>query len=437
MTALADRLRAIVAAVPGDTRRPGPFGPVMGESECPPDDVADILGGTWCGSGGHRFLVIDRTYRPGHRHGRLTLLDHTLPEDPDPWRVLLAQAAAISDTAAARRALFIDLETTGLAGGAGTCAFLVGCGWFEGCAFLVRQFLLTSPAAERELLDALAAFAATAHVVVSYNGKTFDLPLIETRFLFNRMPPPFGELPHLDMLHTARRLWREDASDETPGARSCRLSVLEQSVCGHVRDDDVPGFEIPSRYFHYVRTGDPRPLAGVIEHNRLDLLSLAFLTARAARLVEEGPVFARTAREAVGLGRLYERAGMGSRARACFARASGLDEAGGLPGAEATRAEALCAYARLARRERDHVDAAAAWRMLLEMPECPPRLLCESAEALAVHHEHRLRDPRAARALALKSVPVHATPAHQHALRHRLARLDRKMDSSGAAAALF
>ncbi len=314
---------------------------------------------------------------------------------------------------------------------------------------------MSSYTAERLLLETLAELAASAHLVVSYNGKTFDLPLIETRFLFNRLATPFAGIPHLDMLHPARRLWRADDGGGVPVATNCRLSVLEQTVCGHTREGDVPGFEIPGRYFHYVRTGDPRPLQGVVEHNRLDLLSLALMTARAAQLVEEGPASVKTVREAVGLGRLYERAGMRTKARACFARACGMDGATpvGRVHSDVGRVlldpavgvhsnvgrvrldaadtdavvEALWAYALLCRRDRDYRDAAAAWQQLIEMHRCPPHVFREATEALAVHHEHRLRDPGAAMTFAMKSLPFQGTPARRQALDHRVTRLNRKL----------
>ena len=214
--------------------------------------------------------------------------------------------------------------------------------------------------------------------------------------------------------------------DDGPGGSSCRLSALEATVCGHVREDDVPGSEAPMRYFHYVRTGDARPLAGVFEHNRLDLLSLAMLTSRAAQLADEGVPLLKTAREAVGLGQLLERSGDVANARRCFARAAGIDEAP-LPGDEVSRAEAMHGYAALCRRERRYAEAAGAWRRLLELRRCPPRLVRSAAEALAVHHEHRLRDPRTARSFALRSAHLQASSARQQALQHRLARLDRKL----------
>ena len=432
MTSLADKLRGIVAAVPA-SRRPvqetSTSASVIGESamRAGADAVAEILGGNWVDVGGHRVLVVDRAYRPGHRHGHMTLVDHVLPEH-DRWRgtFLTSRSAAGSTGSSERhRQLFIDLETTGLAGGAGTYAFLVGCAWFDDCVFHVRQLFMSSAAIEPSLLEMLTTLAASADLIVSFNGKSFDLPLIETRYLFHRRATPFADLPHLDMLHAARRLWRAD-EDDGPGGSSCRLTTLEATVCGHVREDDVPGSEAPMRYFHYVRTGDARPLAGVFEHNRLDLLSLAMLTSRAAQLADEGVPLLKTAREAVGLGQLLERSGDVVNARRCFARAAGIDETP-LPGDDVSRAEAMHGYAALCRRERRYAEAAGAWRRLLELRRCPPRLVRSAAEALAVHHEHRLRDPRTARSFALRSAPLQASSSRQQALQHRLARLDRKL----------
>src|SRR5687768_16501558 len=144
------------------------------------------------------------------------------------------------------RLLFLDLETTGLAGGAGTYAFLVGCGWFERGGFRVRQYLLTGFGAERALLHEVAELSSQASGVATYNGKTFDVPLMETRFLFHRMRATFAGIPHVDMLHPARRLWKHAGSGEhllpraaDPPVSSCRLTSLERTLLGHVRDGDV------------------------------------------------------------------------------------------------------------------------------------------------------------------------------------------------------
>jgi uncharacterized protein YprB with RNaseH-like and TPR domain len=399
-------------------RRRGAAGPVQAD----PASASEILGGDLRDG----YMVVDRRYPPGHRHGRVSVAD-SLPSSDSPWNAL---GLLLDGSAPGGRLVFVDLETTGLAGGAGTCAFLVGCGWFDGASFRVRQLFLSAYAGERALLDALREVAGDAATIVSYNGKSFDLPLIETRFLFHRMETPFAGIPHIDMLHPARRLWRAD--DDDTGTTACRLTNIEATQLGYVREDDVPGFEIPARYFHYVRTGDARPLCGVLEHNRLDILSLAMVTARAAQLIEDGPAAARTAREALGLGRLYERAARNDEAREAFSRAAAMT-----PADPATRAEALRACAVLARRARQYEESAAAWRRLLDIRRCPPRLAREAAEALAVHHEHRLRDLEAARRFALDSLQFNGSRTRTAAVQHRLARIDRKLGGQAASAPLF
>ena len=428
---LAERLRDVCGANPlGSPREP--------ERLAPHDSIAETLGGEWREGRGQRYLIVDRTYHAGYRLGRVAVAD-CLPE-AGRWPRLELLLTEPSAGIPMGPALFLDLETTGLAGGAGTYAFLVGCGWFDGGVFRVRQFVLTSFAAERPLLEEVAALVRAAGVLVTYNGKTFDAPLIDTRFLFHRLAAPCTGVTHLDLLHPARRLWSpsrlrrsgESRRSLSEGGRpatdvhldeagSCRLSLIEQAVLGHMREDDVPGFEIPSRYFQFVRTGDARGLDGVLEHNRLDLLALAMLTARAGQLLEEGAPAAGTAREALGLGRLYERGGLFDDARACFVRAIDFDDD------LHVRVEALRAYAILSRRERRYGDAADAWRRMLSAHQCPPQWAQEATEALAVHHEHRARDLVAARRFAVQALQFNVTRSRAHAVHHRLARIDRKL----------
>src|SRR5262249_52561928 len=159
-------------------------------------------------------LAIDRRYEATRWHGGVQIGDCDV-EDRTFLHVLDPALAIPSNEAAARRTIFIDLETTGLSGGAGTLAFLVGGGFFDLGAFQVRQFVLTSHAAERALLAAVADFFEGADLIVSYNGKTFDVPVMETRWMFHRIGMPLEGVPHFDMLHPARRLWkrREDTED--------------------------------------------------------------------------------------------------------------------------------------------------------------------------------------------------------------------------------
>ena len=412
MSSFADRLRGVLGPGAEGSRGQDPRSRIPD----PGTDAADVLGGDWREVRGQKFLVVDRKYVPGYRHGRVSVAD-CLP----PWNRFNVLGGVEG------KLLFLDLETTGLAGGAGTYAFLVGCGWFElpspeasagqaEACFRLRQFFLADFAAERALLESVAELADGAACVVTYNGKTFDLPLIETRFVLQRMSTPFADLPHVDMLHPARRMWRENDVE-------CRLTTLERALCGLEREGDVPGFEIPSRYFRYVRSGDARPLEAVLEHNRLDIVSLAMLTARAAQLLDDGPPAAATSREALGMARLYERAGLVAEALAAFDRATQA-------AATAVRADALRAQAILLRRLGRYEEAASSWRDLLATRECTESYAREAAEALAVHHEHRARDLEAARQFALQSLRCQATRARQEATKYRLARIERKLGAA-------
>jgi hypothetical protein len=167
------------------------------------------------------------------------------------------------------RALFIDTETTGL-GGAGAIAFLLGMAWFDADGRLnVEQLLLRSPADEPAQLDALSERLAAAELLVSYNGKAFDWPLLKGRYVMNRREMP-RELPHLDLLHIGRRLHRARLG-------ACRLKTLESEVLGYDRGIDVEGADVPARYAHFLRTGDEQALREVVEHNAWDVVSMAAL----------------------------------------------------------------------------------------------------------------------------------------------------------------
>jgi uncharacterized protein YprB with RNaseH-like and TPR domain len=170
-----------------------------------------------------------------------------------------------------QRWAFLDTETTGLAGGSGTCAFLVGIGRITPDGFRVRQFFMRDYPEEASMLDAIRHALAGVDILITYNGKCFDIPLLETRYRLARSHPPFSRLPHLDLLYGARRLWRLRFD-------SCKLTELETRILGHERHDDVPGELIPQIFFDYVRTGRALRLAPVFKHNALDIVTLACLT---------------------------------------------------------------------------------------------------------------------------------------------------------------
>jgi len=292
---------------------------------------------------------------------------------------------------------------------------------------------------ERAVLADLAAWAAAHGALVTYNGKTFDVPLIETRFLFHRLAFPLANTPHLDVLHAARRLWRgrPTTAGPDPDESSCSLAVLEKHLAGLHRVGDVPGFEIPSRYFQFVRDGDARPLEAVLEHNRLDLISLAAVMARALTLISRGPLESASPHECFGLARLYERAGAHDNAEGALLRS--IDLAKRIGTEPEVCGDALRRLAWLRRRGGRVHEAAEAWRELAALPRCAAGLRREAKEALAIYHEHRSRDLGTARSLVLDVLMDDPGGRRREEAEHRLQRLDRKIavrEQGGLVAAL-
>jgi uncharacterized protein YprB with RNaseH-like and TPR domain len=290
---LRDRLREALGVRPAPERpRPPAPGPRPPDSDL--NDAHHYLPGFWQDTPAGRVFVIERRFELEHRHGRLAL-GRLLQTPTELWaRIGREPALAGVDP---RRVAFVDTETTGLAGGTGTLAFLVGMGHFLDGHFRLRQYFLADLGQERAMLRALADYLDGFEAVVTFNGKTFDLPLLETRLLLSRMRPSLTALPHLDLLHPARRLYRDRLE-------SCRLGQLEQSLLGLVRVEDVPGYEIPSLFFRYMRTRRFRALLPVFEHNALDVLSLVTLTVHLAQLF--GGDTRLTASDRLALGRTCE-----------------------------------------------------------------------------------------------------------------------------------
>ncbi len=210
---------------------------------------------------------------------------------------------------------FLDTETTGLARGAGTLAFLIGVGVWDGEALALHLVFLQDPAQEAGALRYVADVLDTASGLVTFNGLGFDVPILESRFILNRLPPRWSTLPHLDLLSTARSLWRDHLS-------SRRLIVLEDEILEIARDEeDVPSWMIPALYRQYLAEGETSEMARVFYHNRVDVLSLVSLLVHVARLVEAPESLAPAAAEWVGLGRIYQKAGHQARALAAWERA--------------------------------------------------------------------------------------------------------------------
>jgi uncharacterized protein YprB with RNaseH-like and TPR domain len=259
---------------------------------------------------------MEKLYEGHRRHGSADI--GALQELPhDFLKVLSEEEFAAAPPA---RWAFLDTETTGLAGGTGTYAFLIGVGRITPEGFALRQFFLREYAEEKSLLAALAAHLEEFDVLVTYNGKAYDQPLLETRYRMNRQPPPFGRLPHIDLLHGARRIWKWRFEN-------CRLSHLERQVLGFEREGDLPGELIPYVYFEYLRSGEAQRLVPIFHHNAIDILTLACLAAlvpaafRATDSESLAGLGFRRGEEYVGIARWYLAGGDAERALDLFRRA--------------------------------------------------------------------------------------------------------------------
>jgi uncharacterized protein len=283
--------------------------------------------------------------------------------------------------------LFLDTETTGLAGGTGTYPFMIGVAWWDAGGLEVEQFFMREQSEEHSQLVALAERLAERPVLVTFNGKSFDWPLLETRYRMTRaiqVPKPDA---HLDFLHPARHLWRLRLG-------SVRLAELEKHVLGWHRGADVFSEMIPQIYFDYLRGGPPEPLVPIFEHNQMDLRGLAGLARRVLSLLANPETHERDPLELFGVSRICERRGESVRARKLYARSIARK----LP-PETDRA-ARRSLARLAKREGDHDLARDLWEGMLGNS----REGFEAYEQLAIYYEHRTREPHRAAALARQAL---------------------------------
>lgn len=209
-----------------------------------------------------------------------------------------------------RRALFLDTETTGLNGGAGTVAFEIGVGFIDERGMVIRQYVMRDYSEEAAMLAEIAALLRQSDTVVSFNGKTFDLPLLESRMVMNRIRLPVTQMPHFDLLHAARRVYKLRLG-------RCNLASLEEAVLGMHRQDDLPGAQVPQRYFDYVRTKEFALLEDVLRHNFDDVKSLARLTSQLCSAFRNPERLAHP-EDIFGVGRTLMRGGKTQQARACF-----------------------------------------------------------------------------------------------------------------------
>jgi uncharacterized protein len=342
--------------------------------------------------------------------------------DVDAAVMRLLAPDAPADVADPQQWLFLDTETTGLAGGTGTYPFLVGVAWWDAGGLEVEQFFMREHSEEHSLLLALAERMAERRVLVTFNGKSFDWPLLETRYRMTRTIPPPAPRAHIDFLHPARNLWRLRLG-------SVRLPELERQVLGWNRGADLLSDLIPQIYFDFLRGGPPEPLVPIFHHNQMDLRGLAGVASRTLSILGDPEVHGQGALELFGVSRICERRGEVVRARVLYERSIASE----LP--PDTERMARRSLAQIAKREGDLRFACALWEKMLGRS----REGLEAYEQLAIYYEHHACKPDRAAVLARQALAeLHQanllgilTPMAYHQCRtrfeHRLARLERKV----------
>ncbi len=367
--------------------------------------------------------VSHSTYPLTHRHGERTL-DAVLRCPPNLLAGLVAGRASFQ-AVDLRQAIFLDTETTGLSGGAGTLVFLVGLGYFTDDRFVVEQFFLRDPAEEAAMLCAVDRCLNDRRHVVTFNGQAFDVPLLESRFILSRIAPPFAEKQHLDLLLPARRTWRNSLD-------SCSLGSLEFHLLGVRREQrDVPGSVIPFLYREYLAAGGGdlnEDMQRVMYHNLNDILSMVTLVARLTDALTRPSEVA----EHFGAARFYERIGDDESAERSYRMAVAGWEQAGVEGRDGqgqlrrslpvgSQVSWLRHFARFLKRRGRSGEALALWQRLADADDV------EGLIEVAKHYEWRTRDLEQALVYARRALRANTSPMLRGDIERRVARLERKL----------
>lgn len=377
--------------------------------------LESLVPGRWIESTLGRCFVSERTFALSHRHGDLPLGD-LIGASAAPWPQRFFGGAPFE----LGQAALVDIETTGLSRGASVYCFLAGLGLVENDHLIVRQFFMPDYGDEPALLDALGGGIAGSAGLITFNGRGFDVPVLDTRYALNgyAMSPLF-QRPHLDLLPVARRLWRRMLG-------SCALSALEQNLLNVARNaDDVPGYLIPSIYHEYLLTNDPEGIARVMEHNLMDILSMVCVAIRAANVLAEDAERAPSRyRDPVALGRLHEVDGHLEDALTAYRQ--------GAQASDPTARALACHHLAMLLKQAGRADQAADyWRAALLGDSMAPFI------ELSKYLEHQLREYGQARDLVLSALDglqagrlrCPSPAVAQSELRRRLSRLERKLDA--------
>jgi uncharacterized protein len=373
-------------------------------------DAEQVLDGQVVENEFGKYFLQERFYPGHHRHGSVEI-SH-LSDLPGDWLTGISRQSILPHDPS--RWVFLDTETTGLAGGTGTCAFLVGVGTIEDGGFRVRLFFMRDYDEESAMLAGLAEFLRWYDVLITYNGKAYDAPLLETRFRLQRKHFPLERMQHLDLLHGARQLWKLRAE-------SCRLMQLEDEILGVLREGDLPGELIPYYYFEYLRTKQAFRLVPLFHHNVFDIVSLACLTAVVL------PAFASPAEttlrhgaDLLGLARWLRRHGENDSALGLYRRA--VDA--GLP--DSKLFDALWETAQLEKRQGRRE---AMLQIVCDLAQTQNAHRREALIELAKHYEHHEKNLALALEMTDSALKLLACPE----LARRRARLEERLQRQSKA----
>ncbi|MBQ3424659.1 MAG: ribonuclease H-like domain-containing protein [Clostridia bacterium] len=315
------------------------------------------------------------------------------------------------------RCLFLDTETTGLSGGAGTVAFLVGVGLVEGGELVIEQYMLREYSDEPELIHRLSGRMAGFDAVCTFNGRNFDMPLLKARFIMCRMQALWRDLEDLDLLYPARRAWKLRLG-------SCRLSRLETEVLGMSREGDLPGSEVPARFFEYLKHGDERLLEDVLAHNQQDIATLATLLIRLCSLNDK-PAQIEDQRDQYSMGRSLERQGELKPAGEMYRLSARPRPAGTLAALTGEHVAGMANW-RLYLLCRRNGDWTGALEVLEQMLRRRQRMGAVCTE-LSKLYEHRFKDYGRALEYALRSAE-HRDAEDADRLERRISRLQGRIE---------
>jgi uncharacterized protein YprB with RNaseH-like and TPR domain len=366
--------------------------------------VEDLLTGEIIETPHGKHFETEKLYAAHQRHGSYEISD-LIALQPDLLKAL--SDGAIPHSPPTRWA-FLDTETTGLAGGSGTYAFLIGLGSMDEEGFRVRQFFMRDYAEEASVLHSVAAHLARFDVLITYNGRSYDQPLLETRYTMCRRRHPFAHMEHLDLLYGARRLFKLRLEN-------CRLVNLENQILGVERTGDIPGEMIPYVFFEYLRTKRAHRLMPVFHHNALDIVSLACLTGVIPEAFRDpANMRARHGMDLLGLARWLQLSARHEEALSLMRRAIAM----GLPDAQLFR---TLFEAGAVEKKLGLEHAALATFTDLSLSPNPYRV--KAYEELAKHYEHRERNF----AMARECVRAARCLEDSAALASRQSRLDKKV----------